>query len=95
VPCAKKLNGNKILSLQELLLTIHKDGAINECKGTFSSFLITKVGYVVKTCWLEKKIVVASIGIVVRDWYYEKESTHAKNERFYVSRCIETMLNQL
>jgi hypothetical protein len=39
VPCAKKLSGNRILSLQELFLTIHKDGTINERKGTPSSFL--------------------------------------------------------
>jgi hypothetical protein len=44
--------------------------------------------------WKQKKIV-ASIGIVVGDWYYDKESTPAKNERFYVSRCIEIILNQL
>jgi hypothetical protein len=39
VLCAKKLNGNEILSLQELLLTIHKDVTINERKGTLASFL--------------------------------------------------------
>jgi len=36
-----------------------------------------------------KKTVIVFIGIVVGDWY--KESTHVKNERLYVGRCIETI----
>ncbi len=39
VPCAKKLSANKILSLQESLFTIHKDGTTKEHKGISSSFL--------------------------------------------------------
>ncbi len=38
MPCAKKLSANKIMSLQESLLTIHKDGTINEQKGVPSNF---------------------------------------------------------
>jgi hypothetical protein len=40
-----------------------------------------------------KKTIITFIGIIVGDWY--KESTHVKNERLYVCRCIETILNQL
>jgi hypothetical protein len=34
---------------------------------------------------VEKKTIVTYVGIVVGDWYYNKKSTHAKNERLYVS----------
>jgi hypothetical protein len=27
------------------------------------------------------------------DWYYNKEFTHAKNERLYVGKCFETILS--
>jgi hypothetical protein len=30
-----------------------------------------------------KKIFVAFVGIVIGDWYYDKKSTHAKNEKLY------------
>ncbi len=39
-----------------------------------------------------KKIVVALAIIVVGNWYYNKESACAKNERF---KCTKTILNQM
>ncbi len=50
--------------------------------------LVIEVGYFEETCWSEKKTIVASIGIVVGDWYYNKKSTHAKNERLYIGRDL-------
>jgi len=53
--------------------------------------LVTKVGTLHKhASW--KKIVVVSARIVVGDWYYNKESTPAKNERF---KCTKIILNQM
>jgi hypothetical protein len=42
-----------------------------------------------------KKIVIASIGMTIGDWYYNKDSTHAKNERLYGSTYTEKKLYQL
>jgi hypothetical protein len=39
VSSVKKLSGGMILLLQESLFIIQKDGAINECEGTFLSNL--------------------------------------------------------
>jgi hypothetical protein len=41
-----------------------------------------------------KKRVVVSTGIDVGDWYYNKDSTHVKNEKLYGSTCIEAIIYQ-
>jgi hypothetical protein len=55
---------------------------------------IAKVGHFAETCWSEKKIV-ASSKVAIEDWYYNKESTHSKNERLYVGICFEINLCNL
>ncbi len=39
-----------------------------------------------------KKRDVVSIGIEFGDWYYNKDSTHVKNEKLYGSTCIEAII---
>jgi hypothetical protein len=36
-----------------------------------------------------KKLFVTFVGIVIRDWYYNKESIHAKNEKFYGGNILK------
>jgi len=40
-----------------------------------------------------KKTIIVSSEVVIGDWYYNKESTHAKNERLYVGKWFEIFLS--
>lgn len=54
--------------------------------------IVTEVGGTLNKHVSWEKIVVASARIVVGDWYYNKESTRANNERF---KCTKIVLNQM
>jgi hypothetical protein len=42
-----------------------------------------------------KKTIVVSFGVVIGDWLFNKDSTHAKNERIHIGKRSKILLNLL